>query len=698
MALFSARARSLSAEFEPDEAVAELCRRVDSLPLAIELAAARVNVLTPAQMLERIRPRLELLRGGPRDLPERQRAVRSTIDWSYELLDPAERELFARLAVFAGGWALTSAEAVCGADLDTLQSLVDKNLVRRTDERLGMLETVREYALGRLEEFADANVQFDRHARHFLAFAEDAAPGLEGGAGAALFGRVEDEHDNLRAALEHFIGCGDGARELRLVVAIWRFWFNHGYWDESWRALNHALASSSGGTSDRVRALLGASWVAGRQEDVEVATSLAEEGLRLSRELDDARLIGRSLRYLARAIKQAGDRDRATALYEESARLSRSTGDLQNAASVVNNLAVMLLEAREYRRAAELSEEALAMTRALGNDSGSSVNLLNLGDAELGLGDLQRAATHLAESLAKARAVGFREVITEALYGLAGVAGAGGDQRRAAVLLGAASRAGDFGHTFEDFERRLYERTVEAARRALGAGALDAAIEAGRAMTLDEAITLARHPELPLNAPKPARGRSAQLGESPVDEVREILTGNRRGPRSERLLATIVFTDIVGSTALAADLGDARWRDLLDRHDELVRAEVKRCGGAVVKFIGDGTLSAFDGPGRAIQCACALRETVKPLGIELRAGVHTGEIELRAGDIGGIAVHIGARVASHAARSEVLVSQTVADLVAGSGIQFEPRGAHELKGVPGTWQLSAVRTNDRPNQ
>ena len=168
------------------------------------------------------------------------------------------------------------------------------------------------------------------------------------------------------------------------------------------------------------------------------------------------------------------------------------------------------------------------------------------------------------------------------------------------------------------------------------------------------------------------------------------------GSPSDRLLATIMFTDIVGSTALAADLGDRRWRELLDRHEELVRAEVKRFGGVVVQFIGDGTLSTFDGPGRAIECACALRETVKPLGIEIRAGVHTGEIELRGDDIGGIAVHIGARVAAKADRSEILGVRDRGRCRGRPEIQFEARGAHELKGVPGTWQLSAVlRTGDR---
>jgi class 3 adenylate cyclase len=180
-----------------------------------------------------------------------------------------------------------------------------------------------------------------------------------------------------------------------------------------------------------------------------------------------------------------------------------------------------------------------------------------------------------------------------------------------------------------------------------------------------------------------------ERGRAQISEVAALLTGSRRGPRPERLLATVLFTDIVGSTALAAELGDRRWRELLDNHDETVRREVGRSGGVVVQFVG-GTLSTFDGPARAIGCAWAMRDAVKPLGIEFRAGVHTGEIELRGKHIGGIAVHIGARVAARAKASEILVSQTVTDLVSGSGIQFEKRGEHELKGVPGRWRLFAV--------
>lgn len=179
-------------------------------------------------------------------------------------------------------------------------------------------------------------------------------------------------------------------------------------------------------------------------------------------------------------------------------------------------------------------------------------------------------------------------------------------------------------------------------------------------------------------------------GEQLVEEIAEFITGSRPAPRSERVLATVMFTDIVGSTARAADLGDRRWRHLLDSYDDVVRAELSRFRGVEIKATGDGTLATFDGPARAIDCACAIRDAVRPLGIEVRGGVHTGEIELRGEDIGGIAVHLGARVATLGEPSEILVSSTVTDLVAGSGIQYADRGRHELKGVPGIWQLYAV--------
>jgi class 3 adenylate cyclase len=172
-----------------------------------------------------------------------------------------------------------------------------------------------------------------------------------------------------------------------------------------------------------------------------------------------------------------------------------------------------------------------------------------------------------------------------------------------------------------------------------------------------------------------------------VEEIEEFLTGTRHAPETDRVLATVLFTDIVGSTERAAELGDKEWRDLLDRHDQVVRRQIERFRGREVKTVGDGFVATFDGPGRAIHCACAIRDAVRALGIEVRAGVHTGEIEVRGDDVAGMAVHIGARVGSLAAPGEVLVSATVKDLVVGSGIEFQDRGEHELKGVPGTWRL-----------
>jgi class 3 adenylate cyclase len=176
-----------------------------------------------------------------------------------------------------------------------------------------------------------------------------------------------------------------------------------------------------------------------------------------------------------------------------------------------------------------------------------------------------------------------------------------------------------------------------------------------------------------------------------LDQWEEFLTGQLREPAPDRVLATVLFTDVVGSTEHAAQIGDHRWKELLDRLDQITRGEIEKVGGRLVNTTGDGHIATFDGPGKAIRCALSLIDAVGPLGIEIRAGLHTGEVELRGSDVGGIAVHIGARVGSLAEPSEVLVSRTVTDLVAGSGIEFADRGEHSLKGVPGEWRLFAVK-------
>ena len=217
----------------------------------------------------------------------------------------------------------------------------------------------------------------------------------------------------------------------------------------------------------------------------------------------------------------------------------------------------------------------------------------------------------------------------------------------------------------------------------------DSPIPAAQGKLLGEEIPGARYVELPGRDHLPGAGDP----EAVAGEVEEFLTGARAAARPDRVLATVLFTDIVDSTKRAAELGDRSWRELLERHDALVRSQLERFRGREVKQTGDGFLASFDGPARAIHCACAIGEEARELGIEIRAGLHTGECELIGDDLGGVAVHVAARVGALARPSEVLVSGTVKDLVMGSGIDLVDRGSHGLKGVPGEWRLLAVRTD-----
>ena len=218
----------------------------------------------------------------------------------------------------------------------------------------------------------------------------------------------------------------------------------------------------------------------------------------------------------------------------------------------------------------------------------------------------------------------------------------------------------------------------------------DSPIPASQGRLMAELIPGARYVELPGQDHLPGAGDPEAI----AGEVEEFLTGTRAGGRPDRVLATVLFTDIVDSTRRAAELGDSAWRALRERHDALVRSQLELFRGREVKQTGDGFLASFDGPARAIRCACSIGEELRELGIEIRAGLHTGECEVIGDDLGGVAVHVAARVGAHAGSGEVLVSGTVKDLVMGSGIDLADRGAHELKGIPGEWRLFAVRTED----
>lgn len=485
IALFTERARALKTDFEPDAAVADVCRRLDGLPLAIELAAARVKVLGPQQLLDRLGRRLDVLTSGTRDVPTRQRTLRATIDWSYELLAPTEQELFMRLAVFLGGWTLDAAEAVADAGIDTLELLVVKSLVGRNGDRFGMLETLREYALERLDASGQSERLRDRHARFFLELAEMGHPEVERGEQAKWTHRLGAEHDNLRVALQHFVEAGDAGLEERLVAAIWKFWFDQGLWEESSRAVEHARTMSSGVTPARTAVMQGAAWIAWRRGDGLAGARFAEQSLDLSRALGDPRQIATSLRIQGICF-MSEDLERAATLFQESIDLCKSCGDQISLTAALNNLAIISKESGDNRGAADRLERAASIARQSGNPRGVSIYTMNLANSERDLGEYARARAHFAESLSAARSLGIREVVTESLYGAAVLADLVSDHGWAGALVGAARREGDFGHDFDlNSDRVAVERALTSVEEHLGSDGLARSIAAGRAMTLD---------------------------------------------------------------------------------------------------------------------------------------------------------------------------------------------------------------------
>jgi predicted ATPase len=487
--LFCRRARA-----EPDETVADLCRRLDNLPLAIELAAARASVLSPKQILERISGRLDLLKGG-RDADPRQQTLRATIAWSYELLAPEDRRLLARLAVFTGGCTLGSAEEVANADLDSLQSLVDKSLLRHTDERFWMLETIREYAAERLAESGEAKELELRHTEHFLAFAEEAEPHAEdevlGGGGGGWLDRLDRELDNLRAALDRLASSGETERVLRLAGALSDFWFSRGHVTEGRRRLEAALRADKGPTAARAKALNGAAELAAICGDPSTMGLRADEALALHRRLGDPRGAAVSLQQLSIAIGEEGDWARAQVLLEESIRLFRDLGDEQFAAWTTRTLAWTYAEAGDMGRARALYEDALSRARALGSKSLEAALLGSLAWLAVGEGRVQDAVPMLKESLRIKRDLGDH---TEIALGLCSAA-------RAITALGKVVPAVRLISSFEALREelgggepwvvRMNEQTVATIRTQLDEAAFAEAWAQGRALSADDALTLA---------------------------------------------------------------------------------------------------------------------------------------------------------------------------------------------------------------
>ena len=440
--LFVSRAQSVKPDFDVTTAnataVAEVCSRLDGLPLAIELAAARVRLLSPDALLARLDRRLDVLERGPRDLPARQQTMRDTIAWSFDLLDPQEQRLFTRLSVFAGGATLEAAAAVAGdpetgegmGDLDLIESLADKSLILLDgdDPRIQMLQTIRDYGLERLADSPDRREIERRHAEFFLALAEESEALLAGREQARWLDILEQEQANLRAAIDWLRDEREIEEALRLGGALWRFWWLRGDIDEGRHELESLLAlPASVEPAVRAKALNGAGVLAESRGEFDTATRLHEESLEISRQIGDQRGVAWSLNNLGVVAVSQGDYARAQVLLEENLAVAEEAEETASVATALNDLGLIAHSRQDYQRAAALWTRGLALFRALGDESHVARALNNLGTVAMELGNYEEAQSLLAESLALHRSVGDRQGVASTLNNLAETAGALGD-------------------------------------------------------------------------------------------------------------------------------------------------------------------------------------------------------------------------------------------------------------------------------
>ena len=597
--LFVERAHGRLPDFALTEenaaAVATICQRLDGMPLALELAAARVAVLPVGQLAARLDDALRVLTVGGRNAPPRQQALRATLDWSHALLTTEEQATLRRLAVFAAGWELEAAEAVCGAGevaradvLELLGQLVEKSLVAMAEEggaaRYSMLEVVRQYASERLAASGEAGDTRRRHVAYFLALAEGADAALIGPEQMARVERLEREHDNLRAALQWAVEQEEAETALRLVGALWPFWEARGYLREGRRWLVAALGMTDGGAPAlRGKALRGAGLLATWQGDYPAARALHAESLTLYRALGDRDSIAHALENLGMVAHEQGEYAEASALHAESLAIRRELGNQRNIASSLNNLGLVKRGQGDYAAARALHEESLtihralrdhqgignelsnlgmmaylqgddaaaralheeslAIRRTLGDRRGIAISLGNLGLVAYRQGEFTAARTLHQESLAIRRALGDAS-IPESLEGLAAVAGALGDAPRAARLLGAASALRTLrAAPLPPDERADQERWIAHARAGLAPDVWDAAWAVGAATPIEEIIAeaLVTPPPLSDRTDRPAHPPIAPvaypdgLTAREVDVLREVAAGRSNKEIAEAL-------------------------------------------------------------------------------------------------------------------------------------------------------------------
>jgi predicted ATPase/class 3 adenylate cyclase len=508
--LFIRRAEAVDPRFRVTEdnapVVAELCRRLDGLPLAIELAASRTKVLPLEAILERLDRGLELLTGGPLDLPARQRTLRATIAWSHDLLDETERALFRRLSVFAGGWTLEAADDVgnpggeLGGDvLDVMGSLIDKSLAQRVGGvsgvvRFRMLETLREFGMDELQASGELDATRDRHASFFLRLAEAAEPHLRGMDQKRWLDELELEHDNVRGALRRAIDGDRADIALRLVGALWRFWHLGGHLAEGRRWAEEALAlpTAAAPSPERRRALTALGGVAYWQEDVPAFRRAYEEALALARDLGDRNAEAEGIYNLAYALPYDGDLDGCVRMVEQSKQMFEELGDSRGIADCLWILGITARLRGDLKGSRAMVEESIGRHRGLGDRFGATVGLYMLGRVAFEQGDLATARACFLEALDNDELVGNRTGMGVTLDNLAAQASRRGDHLRALRLAGASESLKEAagGHAPPPLIDLPDPR--EAARPVVGEAAVRAAWDEGRAMTMEQAVALAR--------------------------------------------------------------------------------------------------------------------------------------------------------------------------------------------------------------
>jgi predicted ATPase/class 3 adenylate cyclase len=518
--LFVDRAAAVRPEFrlasENARVVAQICHRLDGIPLAIELAAARVKLLPLDHIAARLDDRFRLLTGGSRTALPRHQTLRATMDWSYDLLSQAERDLLLRLSVFAGGWTLEAAEAVCSGEsiedsqvFDLLSQLVDKSLVvvdEAGEARYRLLETVRQYGRDRLQESGQGDAWRVRHRERFLTFVEQAEPQLWGAEQTHWLHRLEKDHDNVRAALECSLAQGHLAASaesgLRIASALWRFWEVRGHLSEGRRWLDQALSLAGDAPQAlRARALNAAGNLARDQGDYQRAGELYQESLTLRQRAGDRQGVAITLNNLGNLAHGQEQYETARSLYLEALTINRELGYQAGAAINLGNLGNVAYHQADYPQSIGFHEESLALSSASGDRRGMANTLCNLAAALRCQGDPERAVTLYRESLSLHRELGDSRGIAECLEGLAATGEPGQPPEWSAVILGAAQALREaVGSALRGVWHGDYERSVASARRRLSPAEFAAAWAVGRAMPVDRAVSYARG-ESPGEAP-----------------------------------------------------------------------------------------------------------------------------------------------------------------------------------------------------